>query len=156
MVDTVTRHELDLAMRRLRDEFKKALAGVDTGEAGAAVSVARAAEAAAATATEATIAMDKQASARLSMRWAQPRTRSIPPWPSCRTPSPRRSRVSGGMFHRCGARPTGRKGGPMRSRRRCTASNGEWTEAAAGRADALTRYVDDEIRKVREAMAEAV
>ena len=34
--------------------------------------------------------------------------------------------------------------------------NREWTEAAAGRADALTRYVDAEIRKVREAMAEAV
>ena len=33
--------------------------------------------------------------------------------------------------------------------------NGEWTEAGAARGADLTRYVDDEIRKVRLAMAEA-
>ena len=155
MVDTVTRHELDLAMRRLRDEFRKALAGVDTGEAGAAVSVARAAEAAAGTATEATIAMDKRIGPTLDALGAAKDSVDTALAVLQDTVAKAVASLRGDVSSVRGkaSRAEERADEVEKALHRV---NGEWTEAAAGRADALTRYVDDEIRKVREAMAEAV
>ena len=154
MADMVTRREFDMAMKRLRDEVQAAVEAAGEGAAREALEVARRAETAAGAATEATIAMGKRIDPTLNAlgRAEASVEAALAVLRDTVDKAVASLRDDVASVHGAAGRAEGRADEVEKALHRV---NGELTEAGADRAAALTRYVDDEIRQLRVAMAEA-
>ena len=151
MADMVTQRDLDMAMKRLRDEVQAAVEAAGEGAAREALEVARRAETAAGAATEATIAMGKRIDPTLNAlgRAEASVEAALAVLRDTVDKAVASLRDDVASVHGAAGRAEGRADEVEKALHRV---NGELVDTIAARADGLSSYINDEIRKVREAI----